>query len=77
MSQYQSQQQTMSRTQSFLQQYGMKKSWLAKKISIPNSVLSAFINEKAVLSTTQHERLLTFMAQWDTCMDKFNEQEVK
>lgn len=77
MSQYQSQQQTMSRTQNFLQQYGMKKSWLAEKLSIPNSVLSAFINEKAVLSTPQHDRLLAFMAKWDTCMEKFNEQEVK
>lgn len=77
MSQYQSQQQTMSRTQNFLQQYGMKKSWLAEKLSIPNSVLSAFINEKAVLSTPQHDRLLAFMVKWDTCMEKFNEQDVK
>lgn len=65
------QQPTMLRTKKFLNKYGMKSSYLAKKSRIPVSYLSRFINSHIPLYEPQHERLTKFMNEWDRRMVGF------
>lgn len=61
----------MIRTKDLIKRYGLKKSWIADKIDIPNSSLSRFISEKSILSTQQVDKLIQFMDNWETCMEQF------